>query len=159
VYSTVNQNGPAYKGPITTLYVHSTRQHMYTFVHGQEILPRGGAIASIGLRLRPCLQAQSKVEHADITCSSCPDFSQARGFLGCRQLHQIYLFVYVDLRIVLANLSLPQRSNQVPAFPAILHNVCVCVCAETVLCSSAQTEGRRVQGKLRTLPFVHMHLF
>jgi len=41
--------------------------------------------------------------------------------LGCQQLHQIYLFVYVDLRIVLANLSMPQRSNQVPAFPAILH--------------------------------------
>jgi len=36
------------------------------------------------------------------------DFPQARGSLGCQQLHQIYLFVYVDLRIVLANLSLPQ---------------------------------------------------
>ena len=86
---------------------------------GQETLPRGGAIASFGLR--PCLQARFQVEHADITCSSCPDFPQARGSLGCRQLHQIYLFVYVDLRIVLANLSMPQRSNQVPAFPAILH--------------------------------------
>jgi len=30
------------------------------------------------------------------------------------------LSVYVDLRIVQANLSLPQRSNQLPAFPAIL---------------------------------------
>ena len=57
---------------------------------------------------RRCLQAQSKVKHADITCYSCPDFPQARGSLGCQQLHQIYLFVYVDLRIVLANLSLPQ---------------------------------------------------
>jgi len=43
--------------------------------------------------------------------------------LGCQQLHQIYLFVYVDLRIVLANLSMPQRSNQVPAFPAVLHKL------------------------------------
>ena len=30
------------------------------------------------------------------------------------------LCVYANLRIVQANLSMPQRSNQVPAFPAVL---------------------------------------
>jgi len=72
---------------------------------GKGTTPRSCAISS----LMALPQAQPRIRHTDITCSSCPDSPRARGSLGCRQPHRIYVFtrIFGQCKPICA----PQSSN------------------------------------------------